>query len=71
MMLGDTEVVIPPATGDFNGDGAVDIKDLIRLKKYLAGIAELETDPDLNGDGAVDSCDLAEMRKILMGAASL
>lgn len=71
VMLGDTEVVIPPATGDFNGDGAVDIKDLIRLKKYLAGIAELETDPDLNGDGAVDSCDLAEMRKILIGAASL
>ena len=56
------------APGDINGDGKIDIRDLVRIKKYL-------TDPDsivvygadYNGDGRIDSLDLAGIRKLLLG----
>lgn len=57
--------------GDVNGDGQVSVKDLIRLRRHLAGSqVELSTgNADLNGDGAVDVLDLARLRKLLTGAA--
>lgn len=57
------------AFGDVNSDGEADIRDMIRLKKRLAG---LESDivyysADFNADGRVDSIDLAICRKKLLG----
>ncbi len=56
--------------GDINGDGKVDLKDLARLRKYLAG-ADVEINmnsADVNGDGKVDLKDLARLRKYFAGA---
>lgn len=53
--------------GDVNGDGTVDIRDLVRYKKYLSGI-EVEFNlekADLNGDGKYDALDLAALRQKL------
>ena len=47
----------PPAPGDFNGDGNVDIKDLMELY-YNWGKVTPGSRYDLNGDGIVDSRDI-------------
>ncbi len=55
--------------GDATGDGIADIRDLVRLKKYLAdNTTEIDlTAVDLNGDSNVDSQDLVCFRKLLLG----
>ena len=55
--------------GDVNGDGLVDILDLVRLRKYLAQVAvEINSvNTDLTGDGLVNAADLVRMRKYLAG----
>lgn len=57
--------------GDLNGDCTVDIRDLIRLKKYFAGAAELESGADFTCNGNTDAVDLTEMYKSLMGVVPL
>lgn len=55
--------------GDVNGDGTVDIKDLIRLKKYLAGTETAISDGNADLDKypeQIDSGDLAALKKLLM-----
>lgn len=66
-----TLAVGEPKCGDVNGDGTVDMLDLMLLRRYLAGgyndaefIAEMA---DLDGDGQVDMEDLILMRKYLAG----
>ena len=55
--------------GDVNGDGDIDIRDLVRLKKYTAeigGIKIVEYNSDLNGDGKYNAEDLSELRIMLL-----
>lgn len=66
-----TLAVGEPKCGDVNGDGAIDMLDLMLLRRYLAGgyndaefIAEAA---DLDGDGLVSMEDLILMRKYLAG----
>lgn len=56
--------------GDVNDDGVVDLKDLVRLRKYLAGadVVIHMGNADVNGDGLVDLKDLVRMRKYFAGA---
>ena len=54
-------------TGDVNGDYTADIKDLIRLKKIAAGMAEETPAADIDGSGNIDSADLILLRRLLMG----
>ncbi len=59
--------------GDATGDGIVDGKDLVRLKKYIAaydfdtGESSVEIDPgaDATGDGIVDGKDLVRLKKYI------
>ena len=56
--------------GDINGDGKVDVKDLVRLMRVLAGDKNIESDPvmnDTNGDTKVDTKDLIRLMKYLSG----
>ena len=59
--------------GDATGDGIVDNKDLVRIKKYIAGLdfdtgvstEEVSAGADATGDGAVDNKDLVRLKKYL------
>lgn len=58
--------------GDMNGDGSVDIMDMICLKKYFAGTAEIcNRNADVTVDGSVSAEDMAELKKFLLGATRL
>ena len=66
--------------GDANGDGAVNMKDVLLLRKYIAGM-DVALAPhncaataagqlvrgDVNGDGAVNMKDVLLMRKFIAG----
>ena len=52
--------------GDVNGDGNVDITDLISLKKQIAGGGADAGVCDINNDGEVSSLDLAQLRIYLL-----
>ena len=60
------EVVTQRIIGDANGDGSVDIRDLVRMKK-LAASNDYTQSADLISDNRIDSLDLAEIRKYLLG----
>ncbi len=53
--------------GDANGDGAVDMKDVLLLRKFLAGLSdEMENaNADVNEDGSIDMKDVLMIRKFL------
>ena len=70
----DTEIVVA-FKGDANLDGTVDLKDNLKLKKYIAGDVGQVSDEvqllagDVNGDGSVDLKDLLAIKKAIAGAA--
>lgn len=54
--------------GDADGNGEVDIRDLVRIKKYLAKISgEIKLEAaDIDGVDGVDTKDLVAVRKMLL-----
>ena len=61
--------VVHSKPGDVTGDGKVNIFDVVRLQKHLAGI-EVEIDPiaaDVTGDGKVNIFDVVRLKKFLAG----
>ena len=56
-------------SGDINGDGSIDVRDLVAMKKAAAGTkqAENKTNGDMDLNGKIDSSDLAILRKRLLG----
>lgn len=52
---------------DINGDGVINILDLIRLKKYISGLIKVG---DVNADGKIDAQDLVLLRIALMNSAT-
>lgn len=54
-------------SGDVNGDGEVNVMDLIMVNKYNVGAADLDSDAlaatDMNGDGNVDYSDAIQLLK--------
>ncbi len=57
--------------GDADGNGSLDLKDVLKLRRALAGAEELteeqEAAADVNGDGAVNMKDVLLLRRILAG----
>ena len=56
--------------GDVNGDGAVNMKDVLATRKHMAGIAVKgfqKAAADVNGDGAINMKDVLTMRKFIAG----
>ena len=56
--------------GDISGDGAVDLKDVTTIRRYLAGgygVSVVDSALDVNHDGAVDLKDVTYLRRALAG----
>lgn len=53
--------------GDANEDGMLDVKDLVRIKKILARVAEETENADVNQDIVITLEDIERLRKILIG----
>lgn len=51
---------------DINSDGAIDIRDLVREKKIIAGISSPTRASDFDGDGTVGASDLIEIKQWLL-----
>lgn len=65
----DTVVNLPRqfTKGDLNGDDSLNILDLVRLKKILAGIeVDYFATPDLDGDGEVTAKDLTILMDFIL-----
>ncbi len=64
-----TVTVSTRASGDVNGDGVVDGRDLIRLKQHFAGYDVIidESNADANGDGTVDGRDVIRLAQYFAG----
>ena len=61
----------PAEPGDLNGDGELSMKDVLMMRRYIAGLDTL-TDAqiaagDLNGDGDIDMKDVLKARRIIAG----
>ena len=55
-------------TADSNATkSAVDILDLVRLKKYLIGMRSSIEDADYNNDGTINALDLVVLKKLVFG----
>lgn len=68
LAAGETEEQVK--YGDVNGDGDIDTKDAVLIKKHLAGYTGLAMDLnacDVNGDGDITSADAVLLLKYLAG----
>lgn len=65
----DPDFIIKP--GDINDDGFTDIRDLVRFKKYLAGMITLTgrafTAANLQSDQEINTQDMVKLRQLLLG----
>ena len=63
----------PVSYGDANADGAIDMKDVLAIRKYLAQMnVTIDTaNADANADGSIDMKDVLLIRKYLVGLAEL
>lgn len=52
--------------GDANGDGLVNIRDLVNLKKHLSGIYDSVQGCDFDQNGIIDSRDIISLRKLIL-----
>ena len=62
-------------TGDANFDGSINILDLVRIKKYSAGIVNVNAGLisdilDLSGDGEFNAPDIAALKQALLSSSS-
>jgi hypothetical protein len=65
-----TPVAAATTLGDINGDGAINAKDSLLLKKYVAciNVSIVSAASDLNADTAINSKDCRALREFLAGA---
>ncbi len=74
----DPSSTVPSSTvvkGDATGDGKVDMKDVLLLRKLLTGLVTPDSvnqaNADATGDGKIDMKDVLKLRKFLTGLDTL
>ena len=54
--------------GDANGDGEIDMKDVLLLRRYISGMVDIDVAvADVNGDGEVNMKDILLLRQYIAG----
>ncbi|MBP5304130.1 MAG: hypothetical protein J6Z00_04520 [Clostridia bacterium] len=55
--------------GDVNDDGDIDMKDVLALRRFVAGqsVTIIENRADVNSDGEIDMKDILKLRRIVAG----
>lgn len=64
------EAAAPVLTGDLNGDGEINLKDVVLLRRYIAGgwgVTLDETAADINHDDAINLKDAVLLRRYIAG----
>lgn len=65
------EVTYSSGSGDVNGDGDVTVKDVLLMRRYIAGLGDLTAEAifrgDVNGDGDITTKDVLTVRRIIAG----
>ncbi len=60
-------ITVTNVTGDFNGNGAVDVGDVSKVAYMVVGKAAADSAADFNGNGAVDIGDAAKIAYYFVG----
>ncbi len=72
---GENEEETTVVPGDVNGDGKVNSRDMMMLKKFLASSVSSDSisvdNADVNGDGNINSRDMMKIKKYLNGLTDL
>ena len=62
---------MPFEPGDANGDGDINMKDVLLIRRVIAGLEEIDPEnemcADINGDGDVNMKDVLKIRRIIAG----
>ena len=65
------EVTYSSGSGDVNGDGDVTVKDVLLMRRYIAGLGDLTAEAifrgDVSGDGDITTKDVLTVRRIIAG----
>lgn len=67
---GEESQEITNAAGDVNGDGSIDLKDVVLIRRYIAGgwnVTIDKTAADVNNDEAVNLKDVVMLRRYIAG----
>ena len=62
--------ILARVAGDANGDGVLDLRDAVRIKRSIAGgwgVSVVDVNADVNGDGSVDLRDVVLIERYLAG----
>jgi|GEM_PF-2534333 len=61
----------PSLPGDVNGDGDITMKDVLKIRRFIAGLDDLSPEEqaiaDVNGDGDVTMKDVLKIRRYIAG----
>ena len=63
----------PVKAGDLNGDGVLNLKDVVLLRRYIAGgwkVSVNEAAADFNGDGNINLKDVILLRRTIADAGA-
>ena len=63
-------ITVVEMLGDVNGDGVIDVADVVALRRYLAGGYNIVIDEkaaDVNQDGQITIADVIALRRMITG----
>ena len=61
------EIVVNSIVGDVNGDGLLNVLDVVAVVDMILGYSPVDLIADLNNDGEVDVLDIIEMLYLILG----
>ena len=57
--------------GDINGDGEINVVDIVMVVNMILGISDIENSADFNQDGIVNVVDIVQLLNLILGDANI